>query len=143
MVLWSRLNKLKKIQWGTILNYQKRKLLIETINEIQKKGWKKLYNDVTLKKVLIIMYNFHQNQSLSSWRVPLILKLSKKYIQHKRFSTHIDKKKTKKNTLSSWRVPQCSQATTFRIYLAWRWSPKTPWKEQHVSYIIFADKSRT
>jgi len=97
MVLWSRLNKLKKIQWGTILNYQKRKLLIETINEIQKKGWKKLYNDVTLKKVLIIMYNFHQNQSLSSWRVPLILKLSKKYIQHKRFSTHIDKKKQKKH----------------------------------------------
>jgi hypothetical protein len=43
------------------------------------------------------MYNFHQNQSLSSWRVPLILKLSKKYIQHKRFSTHIDKKKQKKH----------------------------------------------
>jgi ribosomal protein L35 len=43
------------------------------------------------------MYNFHQNQSLSSWRVPFILKLSKKYIQHKRFSTHIDKKKQKKH----------------------------------------------
>jgi hypothetical protein len=56
-------------------------------------------------------------------------------LQHKTFCTHIDKKQ-KRNTLSSWRVAQPSQTTTFKIYPAWRWRPQTPCKEQYISYIV-------